>query len=188
MGALSATVTLFSSSVLHPVLVTRTTTYELTNAPRPKSNRGVELIGTWRKEALSVTATYSYLYTRQYDPDFSARVDAPLTPRQNLGMTGVWEKNKIGRFGVECYYTGRQRLEDNPYATESRPYVSVGFLVEHRFGPIRAFLNAENLTESRQTRWDPILRQTRSVDGRWTVDAWSLLDGRVFNGGIKFAF
>ena len=188
IGALSTTVTLFSSSVLHPVLVTRTTAYELINAPQPTSNRGLELVGVWRKEPLSVTATYSYLYTRQFDPEFPTRVDAPLTPRQNFGLTGMWEKEKIGRFGAECYYTGQQRLENNPYRTESRPYVSIGFLVEHRFGPIRAFLNAENLTDSRQTRWDSILRPTRSVDGRWTVDAWAPLDGRVFNGGIRFAF
>jgi outer membrane receptor for ferrienterochelin and colicins len=188
VGALSATLTLFSSSILHPVFVTRATSYELGNAPQPTDNRGLELVGTWRKEPLAITATYSYLYTRQFDPEFPVRVDAPLTPRQNFGLTGMWEKEKIGRFGAECYYTGRQRLENNPYRTESRPYVSVGFLVEHRFGPIRAFLNAENLTDSRQTRWDSLLRPSRSADGRWTVDAWAPLDGRVFNGGIRFAF
>jgi iron complex outermembrane receptor protein len=168
--------------------VTRTATYELTNSPQPTSNRGVELVGTWRKEPLAVTATYSYLYTRQFDPDFPVRVDAPLTPRHNFGLTGMWEKDKIGRFGAECYYTGSQRLEINPYRSQSRPYVSVGFLVERRFGPIRAFLNAENLNDAGQTRWDPLLRPDRSADGRWTVDAWAPLDGRVFNGGIRFAF
>jgi len=65
--------------------------------------------------------------------------------------------------------------------------VSTGFLIEHRFGPLRAFLNAENLTDTRQTRWDPILRPTRAVDGRWTVDGWAPLEGRVFNGGIRWA-
>jgi hypothetical protein len=82
---------------------------------------------------------------RDHFADGPVRVDAPLTPRQNFGITGLWEREKIGRFGAECYYTGRQLLEDSPYRTESRPYVSIGFLVEHRFGPVRAFLNAENL-------------------------------------------
>ena len=188
IGALSATVTLFSSSIQHPVLVTRTATYELINAPQSTSNRGLELVGTWRKQPFSATATYSYLHTRQFDPEFPVRVEAPLTPRQNFGITGMWENEKWGKLGVECYYTGRQRLENNPYRTESRPYVSTGFLIEHRFGPLRAFLNAENLTDTRQTRWDPILRPTRAVDGRWTVDGWAPLEGRVFNGGIRWAF
>jgi iron complex outermembrane receptor protein len=188
MGALSATATFFSSTIRRPVVVTRTTTFELTNAPQPTSNRGVELVGTWRKAPFSMTGTYSYLYTRQFDPEVGVRVEAPLTPRQNFGLTGMWESEKLGRFGAECYYTGRQRLEDNPYRAASEPYVSVGFLVERRFGPVRAFFNAENLTDSRQTRWDPLLRPARAVDGRWTVDAWAPLEGRVFNGGVRFAF
>jgi iron complex outermembrane receptor protein len=188
VGALSATLTLFSSSIVRPVLVTRSAAYELINAPEPTSNRGLEFVSTWRKQPLSITGTYSYLYTRQFDPDFPARVDAPLTPRQNAGITGMWEKDRIGRFGAELYYTGRQRLDDNPYRSVSKPYISVGFLVEHRFGPVLAFLNAENLTDSRQTRWDPILRPGPGVDGRWTVDAWAPLEGRVFNGGVRFAF
>ena len=37
----------------------------------------------------------------------------------------------------------------------------------------------------RQTRWDSLLRPSQGVDGRWTVDAWAPLDGRVFNGGVR---
>jgi outer membrane receptor for ferrienterochelin and colicins len=29
---------------------------------------------------------------------------------------------------------------------------------------------------------------TREADGRWTVDAWAPLDGRVINGGARFTF
>ena len=32
-------------------------------------------------------------------------------------------------------------------------------------------MNVENLTNVRQTRWNPLLRPDRGVDGRWTVDA-----------------
>ena len=39
-----------------------------------------------------------------------------------------------------------------------------------------------------KTRWDPLLLPSREVDGRWTVDAWALLDGRVINGGARFTF
>jgi iron complex outermembrane receptor protein len=94
----------------------------------------------------------------------------------------------VGRVGVEVYYTGRQRLEVNPYRDESLPYVIVGALAERRFGRVRLFLNAENLTDVRQTRWDPLVRPSRAADGRWTVDGWAPLDGRVFNGGVRLEF
>jgi iron complex outermembrane receptor protein len=61
-------------------------------------------------------------------------------------------------------------------------------LIERRVGRLRLFINLENLTDSRQQRWDPVLRPARDVDGRWTVDAWAPLDGRVINGGVRVQF
>lgn len=100
----------------------------------------------------------------------------------------MWEKGKVGRIGVESYYTGVQRLEDNPYRAESKPYLLFGFLAEHPIGPCKLFVNVENLTNVRQTRWDPLLRPDQAVDGRWTVDAWAPLDGRVLNAGVRLRF
>ena len=99
----------------------------------------------------------------------------------------MWETEQW-KVGAECYYTGRQRLEENPYRNSSEPYVLFGMLAERRFGPVRLFVNVENLANVRQTRWDSLLRPTRGADGRWTVDAWAPLDGRVLNGGIRFRF
>ena len=63
-----------------------------------------------------------------------------------------------------------------------------GVLVERRVRGVRLFVNGENLTDVRQTRWDPLLRPARGVDGRWTVDAWAPLDGRNINGGVRWSF
>ena len=86
----------------------------------------------------------------------------PLTPRHSAGLVGMWEDEDVGRVGLEVYYTGRQRLEVNPYRTESRPYVIVGLLAEKRFGRCALFVNAENITDVRQTRWDPLVRPSRA--------------------------
>jgi outer membrane receptor for ferrienterochelin and colicins len=86
------------------------------------------------------------------------------------------------------YYVGRQSLEDNPYRNESREQVIVGALIEKRFDRFRLFINAEDLGDVRQTRFDPLLRPTRHPDGRWTVDAWAPLDGRVISGGVRIFF
>jgi iron complex outermembrane receptor protein len=100
----------------------------------------------------------------------------------------MWEREDVGRVGGEVYYTGVQRLEANPYAERSRPYVVVGLLAERQFGAWRLFINGENLTDVRQTRWQPLIRPARAVDGRWTVDAWAPLEGRTVNGGVRFSF
>jgi iron complex outermembrane receptor protein len=50
------------------------------------------------------------------------------------------------------------------------------------------FLNSENLLDVRQTRYDPLVLPAPRPDGRWTVDAWAPLDGRVINGGIRLQF
>jgi outer membrane receptor for ferrienterochelin and colicins len=50
------------------------------------------------------------------------------------------------------------------------------------------FLNAENLTDRRLTRVDPLLLPSRAADGRWTTDALGPLDGRVINFGVRWRF
>jgi len=100
----------------------------------------------------------------------------------------MWEDPAWGRIAFEVFYTGRQRLDENPYRDESRRYVVIGFSAERRWGPFRLFFNAENITDVRQTRHDPLVRPSRNFDGRWTVDAWAPLDGRVINGGVRVSF
>jgi outer membrane receptor for ferrienterochelin and colicins len=185
-GPVSYTLTLFTSRVRHPIDVDRAEGLTLTNLSEPTTNVGVELIGTLRREPFAVTTTYTYVRTRETEG--ATRLDAPLTPRNSAGLVGVWEREDVGRVGVEWYYTGVQRLEQNPYRTHSEPYVIVGLLAERKFGRVRLFINGENLTGVRQTRWDPLIRPEQGGDGRWTVDAWAPLEGRNINGGLRIQF
>ena len=186
IGPVFYTATFFDSTVNHPIDVELGSVYQLVNLTRPTNNLGAEFLATLRKSPFSATLSYTYVRSREFE--FDQRVDTPLTPRHSLGIVAMWEKEKAGRIGVESYYTGIQRLEDNLYRTESKPYLLFGFLAEHPIGPLRLFVNIENLTNVRQTRWDPLLRPEQAVDGRWTVDAWAPLDGRVLNGGIRVKF
>lgn len=186
LGPAALTAALFASRIQHPVEVRAGERYELVNLPEPTRNAGLELVATWRKAPLAATAGYTYVRSRKFD--FGGRVDVPLTPRHSFGLTALWESEKAGRVGVECYYTGRQRLEHNPFRESSEPYAVFGVMAERPIGRVRIFFNAENLTGVRQTRWDPLLRPWRGADGRWTVDAWAPLEGRVFNGGVRLKF
>jgi iron complex outermembrane receptor protein len=117
------------------------------------------------------------------------RLEVPLTPRHASGVVAMWEREGVGRAGVEFYYTGRQRLDNNPYRTDSVAYPYLGFMAEKRIGSrLRLFINAENLTDRRQTRFDSLVRPSRNVDGRWTVDAWAPLEGRTANAGFRWSF
>ena len=182
-GPVSYTLTLFRSHVRHPIDVDRSNGLVLTNHSEPTINTGVELLGTLRRAPYSLTGTYTYVQARERGGGVTEQ--APLTPQHSAGIVGMWEREEVGRVGLEMYYTGVQRLEENPYRDTSRPYVVVGLLAERQLGRVRLFINGENLTGVRQTRWDPLIRPTRAPDGRWTVDAWAPLEGRNINGGIR---
>jgi outer membrane receptor for ferrienterochelin and colicins len=184
-GPLSLTGTLFRYEVHDPAVVDRAT-YTLATLSEATINTGIETVATIRRTPFSVTGTYTYVHSREGIG--AARADIPLTPRHSAGLVGMWEREERGRIGVEAYFTGQQRLEDNPYRSQSESYVLFGGLVERRFGRIRLFVNAENLGGVRQTRFDPLVRPFQAADGRWTVDAWAPLDGRVVNGGMRLSF
>jgi iron complex outermembrane receptor protein len=186
VGPVTLTATVFGSRIADPATVDRDTRYVLFNRDAATTNAGVELLGTGRRGPWVGTATYAYVRSREEGD--AGRQDVALTPRHSAGFVGMWEEEDWGRVGLEVYFTGRQRLEVNPYRTESKPYVIVGTLVEKRIGIARLFLNAENITNVRQTKWDSLLRPERGVDGRWTVDAWAPVDGRAINGGIRIGF
>jgi iron complex outermembrane receptor protein len=185
-GPVSGTVTLFSSRVNNPLHVDRDTAFMLSNLTRPTENRGVELLGVLRREPVEATVTYTFVDSREHENGNA--VDVPLTPRHSVASAMMFELEGRGRIGLEGYYTGRQRLEENPYRAVSPGYLITGFLVELRFGHFRPFLNGENLTDVRQGRWDSLLRPQRAPDGRWTVDQWAPIEGRVLNGGLRVDF
>ncbi|MCP3733311.1 TonB-dependent receptor [Sphingomonas sp. RP10(2022)] len=189
-GPIEASLTLFGSNIDHAVQLrdASATRAQLVNADGVTRTRGAELLLRYRWEAITFTGSYVLTDAREPYPDGLGRRLVPLTPRNTAGLTAVWEKHGRGRIGLEAYYTGRQALEDNPYRTHSRPYVELGAMGELTLGKVSLFINAENLLNFRQTRYDPLLLPRRAPDGAWTVDAWGPLDGRTINGGVRFRF
>jgi outer membrane receptor for ferrienterochelin and colicins len=171
----------FHSHIDDPALVDRTT-YTLRTEAEPVVTNGVQILGTARRPPFTVTGTYAYIRARELD-----RQDVALTPRNTAGLFASVGTDR-GRLGVQVYYTGEQRLDANPYRTRSEPYTVLNLLGELRFGRWRLFATGDNLTDVRQTRWDPIAHLLRAADGRFTVDAWAPLEGRVINGGIRVSF
>jgi iron complex outermembrane receptor protein len=186
LGPFSATATMFASRIHHPIYVERTAAYVLANQPFDSTNVGTELLATWRREPVLVNAVYGYVRAREYEN--TAFEDVPLTPHHSFTLLGGMEDDEFGRFVFEWFYTGHQRLEANPYRQQGVPFMTIGLLVEKVFGKVRLFVNAEDLNNVRQTQFDPLVSPAQGPDGRWAVDAWAPLDGRIINGGIRVKF
>jgi iron complex outermembrane receptor protein len=190
-GPFEANVTLFGSNLHDPVELVPSATPDrvrLANSAGTRRIRGSELLVRYRWNGVVVTGSYLYLDASEPDPAGGGRRTVPLTPKHSAGVVAMWEKHDKGRIGLEVYYTGKQQLDDNPYRTESKPYFEVGLLAEIALGPAKLFVNAENIFDVRQTKYDPLLRPMRARDGRWTVDAWAPTEGFVLNGGVRLRF
>ena len=159
----------------------------LVNNPGRTRTHGLELLVRHRWRELMISGSYVFADATEPDP-LGGRQRVARTPRHNAGIIALWEVEDKGRIGIEAYYTGKQRLDNDPFRTEGRPFVLVGVSGELKFGAASVFLNLENILDVRQTRYSPLVRPTPAIDGRRTVDAWAPLDGFVANIGVKFRF
>jgi iron complex outermembrane receptor protein len=186
-GPLEVTGTLFASVVEHPVgLRDSSSVLGLLNATGPTRSSGLELFAVYVREPLTIIADYAFLHSTELSLETGSRQAVPLNPKHSAGLDVAWDSDETGtRVGVEVFYTGVQALEHDPYRTASRPYTTLGVLVSQQVGGAVLFLNGENLTDVRQTRYDPLLLPTPGEGGRWTTDEWAPLDGRNLNLGVR---
>ena len=157
---------------------------ELVNAPGPRRAPGTEILIHYVTGPLQMIGSWSYIDATQATPA-GPREPAPLVPRHSAELGGILESETRGRIGLEVSYIGEQGLEDDPYRSVSKPYIELNALAEIRFRSFSIFLNAVNLTDSRQTKYDPLLRPTPGLGGDPITDVWAPLDGRTFNIGIR---
>ncbi len=185
-GPLEVTGTLFASVVDHPVgLRDSSGVLELVNATGPTRTSGLELFAVYAREPLTIIADYALLHATELSLETGSRQTAPLNPKHSAGLDVAWDSDETGtRVGVEAFYTGVQALEHDPYHTASRPHTTLGMLLSQRVGPVLLYLNGENLTDVRQTRYDPLLLSAPGEGGRWTTDEWAPLEGRIVNLGV----
>jgi outer membrane receptor for ferrienterochelin and colicins len=190
VGQVEVTGTVFGSIVHRPIQqrALGNGDIELINAPETTNTAGTELLLRYRKDEFVAMATHAWTRSTELDPDLALRREVPLTPAHAGSLNAIWEGSDWGRIGIEAYFIGKQTLEETPYPSVGRPHLLIGALGERRFGKLRVFLNAENLLDVRQTRDDPLILPAPRPDGRWTVDAWAPLDGRVINGGVRITF
>jgi iron complex outermembrane receptor protein len=189
-GPLEASLTLFASDIHHATRLQDIAAdrVRLVNMEGETRIRGSELLLRYRWDSFSLSGSYVFVHATEPAERGAGRQAVPLTPRHTAGAVAMWEEHGKGRIGIEAYYTGRQRLEDNPYRSVSRPYLHLGILGEIVFGKISLFANAENILGIRQTRYDPLLLPQRRPSGQWTVDVWAPTEGFILNAGARLRF
>lgn len=170
-GDLEITGTLFHSEIAHATVIREDlarSTITLLNAPVATRTSGASLYAVYNSDPVSITALYGYTRSKEWSADGNRLAEAELTPRQTAGLEFAFDADETGtRAGLEVFYTGRQTLRDNPYRNVSVPYTTLGILLEQKFGHVSAFLNAENLTGVRQTRFNPLLLPEPAI---WKAD------------------
>jgi outer membrane receptor for ferrienterochelin and colicins len=183
-------VTAFLSRIRKPLTVVQAAGggMEIFNATEPTRTAGTELLARVHEGEFNVVLTHTFMRSTEMNPHDAGRRTAPLTPRHTSSVVGMWEREGRARIGIEMFYTGTQQLDENPYRDRSVGYWVFGVLAEKRVGSVRIFINGENLGNVRQTTYEPLVRRVRNFDGRWTVDAWAPIEGRVFNAGLRWSF
>ena len=101
-------------------------------------------------------------------------------PRDKLNTALIYEREGSIKLGLEGYFTGRQYLHDG---TKTPSFAEYGFMAEKIFRKFSLFVNLENFTDTRQSRYKNVVNGSH-LDPVFD-EIWTHTEGFVVNGGIK---
>lgn len=123
---------------------------------------------------------FGYTYTDAYIEFGSLRSGLTLTPTHSIKGDLLFVEDGKWRIGWDYEYKSGQLLSSGII---SRSLFSTGVIVERTINNFVIFLNAENFTDTRQTRYESLLTSPNNTPQ--FTDVWAPLDGFFFNGGLK---
>jgi iron complex outermembrane receptor protein/outer membrane receptor for ferrienterochelin and colicins len=152
--------------------------YAFENASRPVTSSGFETNARLAYDIVKLFAGYTYTNARaEY---LSGNQVLALTPKSRVNSALLFEREADFKVGVEAYYTSSQYLTDR---FRTRPFGVLGVFGEKTFGKYSLFVNAENITDTRQGRFGTVVFPPHQ---RPTfAEIYTHTEGRVFNGGVK---
>jgi iron complex outermembrane receptor protein/outer membrane receptor for ferrienterochelin and colicins len=104
----------------------------------------------------------------------------PLLPKHKLNLALVYEKENDLKIGLEGYNTGNQYLYNG---NQTPSFWEFGFMAEKYFNKISVFVNFENFTDQRQSKYKTVVNPPHN--NPTFDDIWNHTEGFVFNTGIK---
>ena len=112
----------------------------------------------------------------------ATKLRSPLTARHRLNNVLMYEVESKWKLGLEAYYVSKQLLNDG---ANGKAYWMTGFMAEKIWKHFSLYINFENFTDTRQTRFDTIY--TGPVSNPVFRDIYAPVDGFVINGGLKIS-
>ena len=145
-------------------------------------SKGTEINAVFRWDDFKIFLGYTHADVEENT--IGGVESAPLVPKDRLNSVFVYEREDDIRIGLEAYYYGRQELTSG---ARSRDYWIFGLMIEKIFSDkFSLFVNFENFTDTRQTRYGSI--NSGTLASPIFADIFAPLDGYVANGGIKLRF
>ena len=153
-------------------------TYGLVNSAGHIDTRGMETNVKLAYHDFKLFLGYTFTDTKLHENDRFAV--AMLTPKHRLNNVLMYELEDKWKIGAEAYYFSKQKLNDGSYG---KSYWTAGFMAEKLWEHFSIYINFENFTDTRQTRFGNIY--TGSLTKPVFKDIYAPLDGFVVNGGLK---
>jgi outer membrane receptor for ferrienterochelin and colicins len=178
--SLSVNQLFFYTRINHPLLLGNAgvNLYQLINADGYVTTKGWETNVKLSYHDFKLFIGYTFT-DAQLNEDGKKRPN-PLTAKHRLNNVLMYELEDKWKIGLEAYYYSSQVLNDGK---TGQPYWTCGFMAEKLWEHFSLFVNFENFTDTRQTKFDTIY--TGSVTRPVFRDIYAPLDGFVVNGGLK---
>ena len=155
--------------------------FRFVNADQSVRSRGFETNARLSYGIVKLFAGYTF--TKAVASYLAGSQTLPLTPKSRINSALLFEKEDSFKTGFEAYYTSGQFLTNG---LRTRPFWVLGIFGEKSFGKYSLFINAENITDTRQSRFSQVVfppHQTPTF-----AEIYTLTEGRIINGGIKIRF
>jgi len=150
--------------------------FQFENAPDEIFSKGAETNIKFTYKDFRWFLNYAFIDTKlNYLP---GNPQKPLTAKHNAGSVLMYESEKW-RIGYETYYTGKQFLSNG---TETTDFVTMGLLVMRNFKLGSVFVNFENFTDRRQSRFSPLVLPPH--DNPVFPEIYAPTDGFIFSVGL----
>jgi iron complex outermembrane receptor protein/outer membrane receptor for ferrienterochelin and colicins len=152
--------------------------YFFANADSPVTSKGFETNVRLSYDIVKLFAGYTYLNAKA--GYLTGNRTLRLTPQSKINSALLFEKEDAFKAGFEAYFTSNQFLTDG---SRTPSYWVLGIFGEKIFGKYSIFFNAENITDTRQGRFGPVVLPPHQNPA--FAEIYTHTEGRVFNGGIK---
>ncbi|HKG06685.1 MAG TPA: TonB-dependent receptor [Pedobacter sp.] len=170
----------FYTRINNPILLTAATGNNLAYI-QPKGNldtKGMETNAKVTYGDFKLFIGYTLADVNQHTENTSTTY--PLVSKHRLNNVLMYELEDQLKIGLEAYYFSKQKLNDGAIG---KRYWTTGFMAEKLWERFSIFINFENFSDTRQTKFDSIY--TGIITSPVFRDIYAPVDGFVINGGVK---